>query len=145
MNLSELEYKDGRILRNGEDRSTVTHQGYRQLYVDGKCYLLHRLVFFYHHGYWPKVVDHIDGDRQNNRIENLQDCSMSENIAKAKLFKTNKTGHKGVSFNKKSVKYESYIWRDYKRYYLGLHKTAEEAHKAREKFLTEKYGAQNEA
>lgn len=131
-------YKDGRLYdKEGIDRSTRTNQGYRQIYLDGKCFLLHRLIFFYFCGVFPKVVDHIDGDINNNSIENLQGCNQSVNIEKAKIFNTNKTGFKGVSYHKSAGKYESYYWKNYKKIYCGLHDTAEEAYKAREE---RKYG-----
>ena len=112
--------------------STKTPRGYRQVYLEGVPYLLHRLIFFWHNGYFPKVVDHLDGDVTNNRIENLNPCNQEINIEKAKLFKTNTTGFKGVHFNKAAQKYEAYYWKKYKKFYCGLYDTAEEASKARE-------------
>lgn len=126
-------YKEGRLYdQYGIDRSTKTYQGYRQIYLNGDCFLLHRLIFFYFHGVFPKVVDHIDGDTHNNCIENLQGCNQSVNIEKAKIFKTNKTGFKGVSYHKAAGKYEAYFWKNYEKIYCGLHDTAEEAYKARQ-------------
>ena len=130
---SNFVYKDGSLYdKDGKDRSTRLPRGYRQIYVDGVPYLLHRLIFFFHNGVFPKIVDHIDGDLFNNRIENLQSCTQSENIAKAKIFKSNKTGYKGVSFHKAANKFESAYYKDNKKYYVGLFDTAEEAFKARE-------------
>lgn len=40
----------------------------------------HRVVFWLHHGYWPQFVDHINRDRQDNRIENLRECTHAENM-----------------------------------------------------------------
>lgn len=124
---------EARILdkKNLKDLSYPTTRGYRRIYIDGKPYLLHRLIFFFHHGYFPKVVDHIDGDLKNNCIENLQGCDQQVNIEKARIFKTNKTGFKGVSYHKAAGKYESYFWKNYKKIYCGLYDTAEEAHNAR--------------
>ena len=121
-----------RLKSNGLLVSTLTSRGYRQVYLEARQYLLHRLIFFWHHGYFPKVVDHIDGDISNNGIENLQGCDQKVNIAKAKVFSTNKTGFKGVHFNKYANKYEAYYWNNYKKIYCGLYETAEEAFKARE-------------
>jgi hypothetical protein len=133
-------YRGGRLYDSkGVDRSTQHSRGYRQIYLDGKAYLLHRLIFFYFNGVFPKIVDHIDGDKTNNCIENLQGCDQKVNIEKAKIFNTNKTGFKGVSYQKAAGKYEAYYWEDYKKIYCGLHDTAEEAHKARE---SRKYGVQ---
>jgi hypothetical protein len=130
----------GRILekKNLKDWSLPTPRGYRRISINGKQYLLHRLVFFFHRGYFPKVVDHVDGDVHNNCIENLQGCDQKVNIEKARIFKTNKTGFKGVSYNKAAGKYESYFWKNYKKTYCGLHNTAEEAYNAR---LQRKYSS----
>ena len=121
-----------RLKSNGMLVSTQHSRGYRKIYLEARQYLLHRLIFFWHYGYLPKVVDHIDGDKSNNKIENLQACDQKVNIAKAKVFNTNTTGFKGVSYNKAAKKYESYFWDNYKKIYCGLWNTAEEAFKARE-------------
>lgn len=124
----------GRLVLKGTpiDKSYVTTRGYRRITFDSQGYLLHRLIFLYHHGYFPKVVDHIDGDVYNNKIENLQGCTQVENIAKARKFKTNKTGFTGVCYHKAAKKYESYFWKNYQKIYCGLWNTAEEAYKARQ-------------
>ena len=136
-----LLYKNGRLLTsNFEDKSTVTSRGYRQLYVGGKPYLLHRLIWLFFHGKEPEVVDHVNGDVYDNRIENLQDCTQSVNIAKSKLFNTNKTGYRGVHYNKNAGKYESYVWIDSKKHYCGLHNTPVEAYNSRIEYLGRRYG-----
>jgi hypothetical protein len=140
LTLSHLTYEDGKLLDGGVDLSTKTTRGYRQLYVQGKGYLLHRLIFYYHNGYFPKVVDHIDGDITNNKIENLQGCDQRLNIAKSKMFKTNNTGFRGVHFNKLANKYEAYVWIDSKKHYCGLYNTAGDAYNARIEYLGRKYG-----
>lgn len=132
-NIGEL-----RLRTNGIITSTTTTRGYKQVYMEARAYLLHRLIFFWHYGYFPKVVDHIDGDITNNKIENLQGCDQRVNISKSKIFKTNTTGFKGVHYNKKANKYEAYYFKNYKKHYCGLFDTAEEAFYAREK--QRKYG-----
>lgn len=133
---------NGRLLLKGTsiDKSTGTSRGYRKIQFRSRGYLLHRLIFYYHHGYFPKVVDHVDGDLYNNCIENLQGCDQKVNIEKAKIFKTNKTGFKGVSYREAIGKYEAYFLKDYKKTHCGLHDTAEEAYKARQE---RKYNAIN--
>ena len=86
--LHELfDYKDGQLLNKTKRRSQVeigapaghkTVRGYVNIRVDGKMYKAHRLIYLYHHGVMPDMVDHIDCDRANNRIENLRRLHQSE-------------------------------------------------------------------
>jgi hypothetical protein len=132
---NKFDYDSGRLFLKGTyvDKSTETSRGYRKIQFQSRGYLLHRLIFYYHHGYFPKIVDHINGDVFNNKIENLQACSQSDNIAKARKFKTNSTGFKGVCYHKAAKKYESYFWKDYQKVHCGLYNSAEEAFNEREK------------
>lgn len=73
------------------------HKGYRQICVGCRQYLAHRLAWFYSHGEWPNaIVDHINGDRSDNRIDNLRLANKSLNGANAALSKRNRVGIKGV-------------------------------------------------
>lgn len=110
---SLTEYLDGVLVwkesyrRRKKDRAIGTphNRGYREASFNGKRYLLHTLVFAYHHGYLPKMVDHIDGDRSNNRIENLRECTYKENGYNSKKRSDNTSGHKGVSWSKAANKW----------------------------------------
>lgn len=70
--------------------------GYKRVGVDGKSYLLHRLVMLHSTGEMPKYVDHIDGDRSNNRVSNLRSCTNQENAF-------NSSAHKGSELGVKNV------------------------------------------
>ena len=83
----------------------VHGQQYMNIELDGKSYKSHRLVFMYHHGYFPKRVDHIDGNRFNNRIENLREVTASQNAQNSKFRKNNKSGFKNVHFEKRNQKW----------------------------------------
>ena len=83
----------------------VHGQQYMNVELDGKSYKLHRLVFMYHHGYFPKRVDHIDGDRFNNRVENLREVTASQNAQNGKFRISNTSGYKNVSFEKRNEKW----------------------------------------
>jgi hypothetical protein len=108
---------------------TANAAGFRRMVqYDGVKYLAHRLIFFYHYGFFPETVDHIDGNPLNNRIENLRVATYSENSRNQKKRKNNTTGYKGVSFNKKYKKYTASICLDGKVKALGSFNTPEEAY-----------------
>lgn len=112
----------------GEIAGSVGSSGYLQVRVDGKLYLAARLGWLYVNGCWPKqFLDHIDGDRLNNRIENLREASPTENSRNAKIRKDNTTGFKGVSLFKRSGRYAAVICDQGKNHFLGHFNTPEEA------------------
>ena len=77
--------------------------GYNRLFLDGKFWLEHRVIFAMAHGYWPKMVDHINGDKTDNRIENLRDAHYRRNnTVNSKLREDNTSGFRGV-INHKQV------------------------------------------
>ena len=112
--------------------------GYRTIWIDGRSYYEHRLAWFYVHGVWPRDrLDHRNTIRSNNWIDNLREVNNSENMMNQKVApKHNKsTGVLGVSFNKKTGKYEASIKVNGKKKHLGLFTTIEEAY---EKYVTSK-------
>ena len=66
---------------SGERVGWLNKQGYRQCRVGKKQYKVHRIVFYMYHRRDPgkKVIDHIDGDKDNNSIFNLRACSTKDN------------------------------------------------------------------
>ena len=86
----------------GREAGGVGNRGYRQMRVLGKLLLSHRIIFLYHHGYLPKVLDHINGVKTDNRIENLRECTQSQNIANSKG--RSASGYKGVQGYRKKWK-----------------------------------------
>lgn len=58
---------------------SMSFLGYKVTKINGKAYKVHRLIFLYQNGYLPKFIDHINGNRSDNRIENLREASLHEN------------------------------------------------------------------
>lgn len=92
---------------------------YSRVKVNRRMYLIHRLVYLYHHGNLPKYIDHIDGNPLNNKIENLRECTLSQNVHNSKLCKINTSGVKGVSWNKRNKKWVVCINSQNKRKHIG--------------------------
>lgn len=100
----------------------------------------HRLIFLYHYGYLPKLVDHINGDPFDNRIENLREATASENGGNRRKINDSLTSkYKGVSLNK-TGKWRAQIVLNYRKLYLGLFDTQIEAAKAYNKAALELFG-----
>ena len=105
--------------------------GYRTVVIDGSSYRLHRLAFLYMEGEWPQAkVDHINGDRADNRWANLRHATIRQNSHNRKTRSDSKCGLKGVSWNARPQKWMARIGVDGKSKYLGVYKTPEEAHTA---------------
>lgn len=107
-------------------------KGYGEAMIDGKGYPTHRLVWLYVHGHWPKhEIDHINGNRSDNRIENLRDVPPAINRQNIRgPYRSKRLGLLGAHFNKASGKWASAICVNYRQVHLGLFETAEEAHAA---------------
>jgi len=102
--------------------------GYVQIHLDKGRYQAHWLVWFYHNGTWPtEEIDHINGNKLDNRIENLRLATRSENRQNHKTMRNNTSGFMGVRWSKKDKKWVASINVNRKSYYLGGFDTPEEA------------------
>jgi len=109
---------------------TVNANGYLTIGLLGRLYLAHRLAWVYIYGYWPNGdLDHINGNRADNRIANLREATRSQNNANGKLRCDSTSGVKGVSWDVR--RWKAYIDIGRKRHRLGSFKTLEDAIKAR--------------
>jgi hypothetical protein len=111
----------------GKQAGGVDCAGYIVIGISGKTYYAHRLAWVYCYGYEPSQIDHKDGDRANNAIKNLRECSSTQNIFNAKKAKNNASGYKGVSWHKGAKKWHAYVCHNNKVIYLGLHDSPEKA------------------
>jgi hypothetical protein len=125
---TENDFKAWNNRLSGKKAGYVDKRGYLFIRINYFLYSAHRLAWLYVYGSFPKMIDHINGNRQDNRIENLRECTDSQNQGNSKRSKNNTTGYKGVSLHKGTGKYTAEITYNNKKIYLGLFLTPEEAH-----------------
>lgn len=103
--------------------------GYWEVRVNRHLTKAHRLVWLLHNKSWPsKNIDHIDGNPENNRIENLRQCTQSQNNQNQKKQRHYRKLPIGVSI--KGNKFRARIMLDRREHWLGVFSTPEEAHAA---------------
>jgi len=106
-------------IKIGDKAGTIGKDGYIRVFVDGKSYLAHNLVYLIEHGFMPKEIDHVNRVKTDNSIDNLKQTTRSENSINRGIFSNNKTGIKNV--HKHSCgKYEVSFRRNNKSIYVGL-------------------------
>lgn len=98
--------------KTGWFAGALTPNGYLTIRIDGKTYYAHRLAWFWVHGEWPKITDHRDRDKANNRLDNLRLATKSKNAVNAKRRTDNVSGYVGVSWNDLRSKWQARIVRD---------------------------------
>jgi hypothetical protein len=115
----------------GEQCGTLHSSGYFHITINKRTYKAHRLAWLYVYGKWPnKMIDHINGNPNDNRICNLRECSNSQNQYNAKLRKDNTSGIKGVSWHKDAKKWAVHLNVNGKHKYIGIYETKELAESA---------------
>ncbi len=114
------------------------------LYINGKAkdFKVHKLVAnaFIDNPHNKQFVDHIDGDKLNNRIDNLRYVTKSQNAMNLSMHVDNTSGAKGVTYHKKSKKWMARIMINGKQINIGLYKTIEEATQARKQYANQLFG-----
>lgn len=111
--------------------------GYRLIGFNGREYGAHHLVWVWHHGFYPRShLDHINLVRDDNRIENLRECTQAQNMANRNLQANNTSGFKGVTKAKTQGKWLAYVGRRH----LGTFDTPEAAHEAHKNAALALYG-----
>lgn len=119
-------------VRPGELAGTTGPRGYRSLTIDGKKLPAHRVAFACVMGHWPVGdVDHVDGNRSNNRWCNLREATRAQNNQNQRRGHRNSShGFLGVirANRPTGVLWMARIQVDGRPKHLGCFKTAELAH-----------------
>jgi hypothetical protein len=96
--------------------------GYLKVEIKEKSYFLHRLAWLYEYGFFPDShIDHVNGERSDNRICNLRLASRSQNLCNVARTKRNTSGIKNVSFHKESKKWRVVVSVNGKNKSFGLY------------------------
>jgi hypothetical protein len=100
--------------------------GYLQVRLQNKAYPVHQLIYWMHYGHKPGVVDHINGNKMDNRIENLRECTHTQNLWNQGKRKNGKNQYKNV-YKTPSGKFAVRISVNNKLTHFGTYFTEEEA------------------
>ena len=113
----------------GKILGTKCPKGYLKIGIKYKVYAAHKLAWIYVYGDLPKYqIDHINGIKDDNRIDNLRDISSQWNTQNQhKAPKNNKTGFLGVSWSKQRNKFRSCITVNGFQKHIGFFNTAQDA------------------
>lgn len=138
-----LHFERGVFYRKSRNKNTgsLDKDGYLIVKINKVNYKAHRLAWLYVYGEFPNSnLDHINGIRTDNRIENLRVCSDLENARNTGLRSDNTSGYKGVSYFKETNKWRAYGSLNGKIIHLGFYNLVDDAAKAYDKFAQENYG-----
>lgn len=140
VNMLPVQYIDGKLVwtsgrMSGKEAGTMNPQGYKIFKFKGKQYRVQRVIWemFHHPILFGFVVDHINGDRSDNRIENLRCIPQGENNKNRCIDNRNSSGHLGVFFNTYHNRWSARIYVEGQLKDLGNFTTKEEAIQARQK------------
>ncbi len=105
----------------GKEASSSLNGRYLYVRVNKKHHLCHRVIWCMHHGLWPEGdVDHINGNKCDNRIENLRCVNRSQNMSNVGMQKNNSSGFIGVFWASREAKWMAVVAHNKKNIRLGM-------------------------
>lgn len=114
---------------------------YVQIQLYGKKYVAHRIIWKMYYGSEPpEIIDHADGNGTNNKIDNIRAATIFQNGWNVKKSSRNKSGYKGVSFNKERNRWRAAIRVNKKDILIGYYSSAKEASEAYQKASAKHHG-----
>lgn len=126
--------------KNARSAGCVRHDGYVVVGSDKRLYLRHRLIWLYVNGSLPSGIDHVNGVKGDDRIDNLRAATQAQNVTNSRRPSTNKSGVKGVHWHPQSKRWRVQIGYDKRKEHIGLYETIDEAAQAYAEAARRKYG-----
>lgn len=121
----------GRMAKVGAKAGCVKRNGYIQIRIGGRDFFAHRLAWLHAKGIWPPHdTDHINGERNDNRIANLRLATRSQNQANRGAQANNTSGAKGVCWHKGIHKWVAHVRVGGEKKHLGTFVRRDEAEAA---------------
>ena len=111
--------KTAKCVKIGAEAGLKHGKGYLIVPIQYKHYYVHRVVYMMHHDNEPYIIDHIDGNKSNNRIENLRPATRHQNARNSSKQKNNTSGAKNVYWNKGKQKWQVSICVNNKIKHIG--------------------------
>ncbi len=120
--------------------TSIDSRGYRQGWICNRHESAHRVIWAVVHGCWPaQEIDHVNGDRSDNRLANLREVTPQENRRNMSISARNTSGVAGVNWDARRETWRARITVNYKEIYLGEFSIFDEARSAR-KAAEQQYG-----
>lgn len=125
----------------GTETCVTDNKGYICVQIYKKKYRGHRIAWLHHYGAWPTLdIDHINGNKTDNRIDNLREATVAQNGHNVGLTSRNSSGARGVFWHACAKKWQSGICINGQEIYLGLFTDFDEAVRVRRNAEIKYYG-----
>lgn len=118
-------------IKVGDEAGAIRPDGYRSIQVNGKRTMAHRWAWLYVFGNFPDCeIDHINGNRSDNRLVNLRLATSKQNKENTRLKINNTSGHRGVSWDASREKWLAHVVHNRKFHNIGRFDDIDDAVKA---------------
>lgn len=123
--------KSAKNIKAGDAAGCFASYGYRRIKINRVMYRAHRIAWLYVYGAFPAAgIDHINGNKADNRLANLREANQAENNQNRKSHRNGSSKYLGVCWSKTAKKWRAKIQANRKSYHLGYFVAEEGAHAA---------------